>query len=88
VPTPKQSYVGKALADTRFAASMTIGESGPDPAAPPVSVDMRRQRLAQVLEVPCEDKTLEELELMCAEVMGVEPIPAAPVATTSTKKGR
>lgn len=66
------SYLRKADEQSRFASLGTPGVHEPDPTAPPVSEDSRRQRLLQALEEPDTGQTLAQVEQLVADTLAGE----------------
>src|SRR5579871_2981141 len=54
------SYVKKADEGSRYASLGTEGLVDPDPSAPPMTAEARRERLLRALEVPDEAQTRSE----------------------------
>ena len=64
------SYVKKADEGSRYASLGTEGLVDPDPSAPPMTAEARRERLLRALEVPDEGQTLEQVEQLAADALG------------------
>lgn len=65
-----RSYVAKADEQSRYASLGTPGVHEPDPTAPPITADSRRQRLLQALEEPDTGQSLAEVEQLVADTLG------------------